>query len=123
MRRRPPRATCTGTLCPYTTLVRSARDWNDERPAQGRGRAAGNQRISDRMGRSATTSMTPIDNRSAEHTSELQSPMRISYAVFCWQKKNTTDQPDDASLSITRTPSSHHSRLLNTKQQRLHKHY
>src|SRR3546814_3152992 len=98
MIRRPPRSTRTDTLFPYTTLFRSpgrnaarrkfcrlgrcARNRDDEGRAQGRGRAAGSQRISDRMGRSASL------GRSEEHTSELQSLMRISYAVFCLKKKN-----------------------------------
>src|SRR3546814_3475163 len=69
MIRRPPRSTRTDTLFPYTTLFRSrvrAR-WD---PARRRARAA--------YGRGV---------RSEEHTSELQSLMRISYAVFCLKKK------------------------------------
>src|SRR3546814_1314208 len=68
MIRRPPRSTRTDTLFPYTTLFRSNRQWicHCEWPAQ---RAA-----------------HPLF-RSEEHTSELQSLMRISYAVFCLKKK------------------------------------
>src|SRR3546814_10223710 len=85
MIRRPPRSTRTDTLFPYTTLFRSVRDTpvtltvcyvegNDTHAAVG-------------------------DRRSEEHTSELQSLMRISYAVFCLKKKNkrhtaTTLGPD-----------------------------
>src|SRR3546814_5095336 len=105
MIRRPPRPTLTDTLFPYTTLFRSAararqtlvdaadrnlrlvaeRDQgvvealgrNIEVAAfRGRRRASGN----DGDGR---------DGRSEEHTSELQSLMRISYAVFCLKKKST----------------------------------
>src|SRR3546814_2334914 len=41
-------------------------------------------------GKAAARFAFPIDDRSEEHTSELQSLMRISYAVFCFKKKNTT---------------------------------
>src|SRR3546814_8028752 len=40
-----------------------------------------------RRGRQITIPRGAVENRSEEHTSELQSLMRISYAVFCWQKK------------------------------------
>src|SRR3546814_8253809 len=71
MIRRPPRSTRTDTLFPYTTLFRSsAAD------------AAGPADIG--VGFPATR--CPPD-RSEEHTSELQSLMRISYAVFCLKKK------------------------------------
>src|SRR3546814_10355220 len=77
MIRRPPRSTRTDTLFPYTTLFRSARRiiWPT------------------RTARRAITSRKKIwwtsSNawRSEEHTSELQSLMRISYAVFCLKKK------------------------------------
>src|SRR3546814_17624803 len=81
--RRPPRSTRTDTLFPYTTLFRSpARSVLDSR--------AGNsvsigQRF-DQMDQFAWY------GRSEEHTSELQSLMRISYAVFCLKKKNTLPQ-------------------------------
>src|SRR3546814_9289840 len=79
---RPPRSTRTDTLFPYTTLFRSARHRRyflfriDQQAA-----AAFRKAVSKRR-------------RSEEHTSELQSLMRISYAVFCLKKKkkvtNTT---------------------------------
>src|SRR3546814_1556190 len=80
MIRRPPRSTRTDTLFPYTTLFRSprpgqhAREFEDLDAVQGgcHGRA-GSQGMATR--------------RSEEHTSELQSLMRISYAVFCLKKK------------------------------------
>src|SRR3546814_10111483 len=108
MVRRPPRSTRTDTLLPYTTLFRSprvlsprARDRRapgaflrrdvaaaqgrrgvpprdrDQRGAGGRGRTASVRRRAHRH-----------HPRSEEHTSELQSLMRISYAVFCLKKKN-----------------------------------
>src|SRR3546814_3237785 len=96
MIRRPPRSTRTDTLFPYTTLFRSIavqnqREW---------------QRFCDHVllrpdlktdPRSATT-VNRVDNRpfvegrSEEHTSELQSLMRISYAVFCLKKNNKDKQ-------------------------------
>src|SRR3546814_7932232 len=71
MIRRPPRSTRTDTLFPYTTLFRSVRAV-DQRV----------QHLGAKIGR------VPVLERSEEHTSELQSLMRISYAVFCLKKKN-----------------------------------
>src|SRR3546814_1019169 len=68
MIRRPPRSTRTDTLFPYTTLFRS--------PGGGGGDDAGARR-----------QPVLLRGRSEEHTSELQSLMRISYAVFCLKKK------------------------------------
>src|SRR3546814_5797403 len=75
MIRRPPRSTRTDTLFPYTTLFRSivlppgeAQRSSTARPSPAPSRRAGSE-------------------RSEEHTSELQSLMRISYAVFCLKKK------------------------------------
>src|SRR3546814_1371155 len=70
MIRRPPRSTRTDTLFPYTTLFRS--------------HCRRHHRPRDRVG-PERASMT--SGRSEEHTSELQSLMRISYAVFCLKKK------------------------------------
>src|SRR3546814_4267394 len=70
MIRRPPRSTRTDTLFPYTTLFRSPH------------RA---DRRSSTMPHARGWSGMPV--RSEEHTSELQSLMRISYAVFCLKKK------------------------------------
>src|SRR3546814_7413503 len=88
MIRRPPRSTLTDTLFPYTTLFRSAAALDvRNRPRDGRRpglhQAAPRRQLHEgrpglrRGGRS----------RSEEHTSELQSLMRISYAVFCLKKK------------------------------------
>src|SRR3546814_15127465 len=77
MIRRPPRSTRTDTLFPYTTLFRSRR----EQP----GRDRADQSVGTRAGAGAGK------RRSEEHTSELQSLMRISYAVFCLKKKNRLD--------------------------------
>src|SRR3546814_3911544 len=106
MIRRPPRSTRTDTLFPYTTLFRSAhrvrlfrggfgrafifgqpaikihkrfiRKYAKPRGYVGRGKAR-------RHGEQHSARL-----RSEEHTSELQSLMRISYAVFCLKKKKTT---------------------------------
>src|SRR3546814_4822786 len=76
MIRRPPRSTRTDTLFPYTTLFRStacSREWM--------------MMTRSLMARMTVKSGTPKGPRSEEHTSELQSLMRISYAVLCLKKK------------------------------------
>src|SRR3546814_4738944 len=101
MRRLPPRSTRTDTLFPYTTLFRSHR-------ALVRGEPAGHRHLDrdrteigesakrkggdrDRGHRHVALHLAEVDEsdefRSEEHTSELQSLMRISYAVFCLKKK------------------------------------
>src|SRR3546814_2722648 len=77
MIRRPPRSTRTDTLFPYTTLFRSGRAARCGAVA-----APGSPRRRRRCCR-----RRPAPCRSEEHTSELQSLMRISYAVFCLKKK------------------------------------
>src|SRR3546814_2723674 len=112
MIRRPPRSTRTDTLFPYTTLFRSI---DGVTPAELIAQANRNCRVPFTttsymrgMGTNVTRWATfdndclfrtftggddarpyPTDGRSEEHTSELQSLMRISYAVFCWKKKKT----------------------------------
>src|SRR3546814_12361472 len=85
MIRRPPISTRTDTLFPYTTLFRSRRRGVAARPPR---RPA----VQGRAGHSRARPRRPAagDQRSEEHTSELQSLMRISYAVFCLKKKNNT---------------------------------
>src|SRR3546814_10869563 len=90
MIRRPPRSTRTDTLFPYTTVFRSvvavqatddeatAVEVDDPRLAAIAGRAVAAQR----------------HRRSEEHTSELQSLMRISYAVFCLKTKDHQHKSD-----------------------------
>src|SRR3546814_1130143 len=104
MIRRPPRSTRTDTLFPYTTLFRSlglvddvqAVDARDER--EGTEVARGivellreEQRLAIEPAKvlAAAGGKAGRRIRSEEHTSELQSLMRISYAVFCLQKKNS----------------------------------
>src|SRR3546814_10340105 len=119
MRRRPPRSTRTATLFPYTTLFRSgqagvlalavegeAADREDRidgcllvfeevvahhvqrllRARQGAARRSLDQR------EHCTLVFLGEEARSEEHTSELQSLMRISYAVFCLKKKTHSQQ-------------------------------
>src|SRR3546814_20757310 len=82
MIRRPPRSTRTDTLFPYTTLFRSRR-----RVSQcGLGVPA--PRGPELQKKRCSPLNRPGRTRSEEHTSELQSLMRISYAVFCLKKKN-----------------------------------
>src|SRR3546814_1815996 len=103
MIRRPPRSTRTDTLFPYTTLFRSLASKGYETALQQS--REGNLQASqltlaqslDRLKEaSARCGNTPgcdpqrfFSTRSEEHTSELQSLMRISYAVFCLKKKTT----------------------------------
>src|SRR3546814_9139251 len=101
MIRRPPRSTRTDTLFPYTTLFRSLAQGRQRlqggrvgvhraeaggRNTGGGGNAVGHGAIiaPDRHGGNPAM---PRSARSEEHTSELQSLMRISYAVFCLKKK------------------------------------
>src|SRR3546814_3148048 len=92
MIRRPPRSTRTDTLFPYTTLFRSRRREADRELApQHRGRGeelrAGGREPLERPADEVEN--VGGERRSEEHTSELQSLMRISYAVFCLKKKTT----------------------------------
>src|SRR3546814_13148836 len=100
MIRRPPRSTRTDTLFPYTTLFRSPRTRRDRerrrsrecRPCHGKAQAAfprSRAKPSSHYRPAGRPSLRPPKwlRRSEEHTSELQSLMRISYAVFCLKKK------------------------------------
>src|SRR3546814_4024192 len=98
MIRRPPRSTRTDTLFPYTTLFRSKRrrPWRRGSGIQPKGSrsrtcaakvAAARSRVK-RPPLRASPFHAQLIQKSEEHTSELQSLMRISYAVFCLKKKN-----------------------------------
>src|SRR3546814_7933462 len=91
MIRRPPRSTRTDTLFPYTTLFRSL-VLCVVAEACGRHFALQCQRIFGVGHRLTSTNQCFVQSRSEEHTSELQSLMRISYAVFCLKKKKNTEQ-------------------------------
>src|SRR3546814_10586152 len=111
MIRRPPRSTRTDTLFPYTTLFRSqdlvitepdcgtTRGYSMKALLEGGevieplrdrilGRVAAIDIVNPETQETALTAGTLLDERSEEHTSEIQSLMRISYAVFCLKKKN-----------------------------------
>src|SRR3546814_10050742 len=101
MIRRPPRSTRTDTLFPYTTLFRSHEPslLQGRQHRRGRGgalsqRSGDGRRKGDDRRRHSQDGDWPAhasrsaDTRSEEHTSELQSLMRNSYAVFCLKKKN-----------------------------------
>src|SRR3546814_10169103 len=116
MYRRPPRSTRNDTLCPYTTLFRSvlhgghAHTWPlpnlvDKGVNLFAGLSAFYQRFCPHK-----KDVRITQDRSEEHTSELQSLMRNSYAVFCLkkQKKHTTQhatahKDNDTKTSITKT--------------------
>src|SRR3546814_2913157 len=103
MIRRPPRSTRTDTLFPYTTLFRSHRSYRDPaalrdsrfHPERWRRPRTASHRAECRFRSSGVRGHRPCprppesrrSTRSEEHTSELQSLMRISYAVFCLKKK------------------------------------
>src|SRR3546814_4342302 len=87
MIRRPPRSTRTDTLFPYTTLFRSPKDRDIAMVFQS---YALYPTMSVRDNIAFGLKMRKV--RSEEHTSELQSLMRISYAVFCLKKKTLTHQ-------------------------------
>src|SRR3546814_2858626 len=112
MIRRPPRSTRTDTLFPYTTLVRSIRDANaltlgTVTAGQLAATSTGTLNLAGTVDGGSHAALTSVDGdilidgtvsaqrvhldaggaRSEEHTSELQSLMRISYAVFCLKKK------------------------------------
>src|SRR3546814_6240017 len=88
MIRRPPRSTRTDTLFPYTTLFRS--DVQLVAPAL---HHPAQVQVGDLDPQPAALHEVQVAaGRSEEHTSELQSLMRISYAVFCLKKKTTARQ-------------------------------
>src|SRR3546814_4889009 len=121
MIRRPPRSTRTDTLFPYTTLFRSELlailfrqrprpDVGQPAPGIAAGRVVPQRLAVVRVGLVETAGVHQRDaqqdarGRSEEHTSELQSLMRISYAVFCLKKKITINTLVN---SIQRNTSTH----------------
>src|SRR3546814_4145698 len=116
MVRRPPGSTRTHTLFPYTTLcqsvVRSSVAASGENFARSRAIAAPSSPAS-RCGNASRAAALPGVNRSEEHTSELQSLMRISYAVFCLQKKK---HPNCYQHGIRQHPPAHDNKQLRPPQ-------
>src|SRR3546814_8002188 len=114
--RQPPRSTRTDTLYPYTTLFRSA-----DRPYPGlaghRQSARGNRghHLYAQGGiRNARPRVEQIAGRgrSEEHTSELQSLMRISYAAFCLNKKNNKASTQKKNYSYKISESSRYKYII-----------
>src|SRR3546814_7616043 len=111
MIRRPPRSTRTDTLFPYTTLFRSPLSYGPGGPWEyAGGRAHGRWQDGDGVAHrwpaqaeggagSATPRRASDPEGSEEHTSGLQSLMRISYAVFCLKKKTQTKANNDQTIS------------------------
>src|SRR3546814_1616828 len=112
MIRRPPRSTRTDTLFPYTTLFRSGH----------RGERAELLMIDpilhhlQHVARSFREHVETRVARSEEHTSELQSLMRISYAVFCLKKKKNECQAAIIRYQITARLDSHRTVLTTSEQ-------
>src|SRR3546814_7301592 len=93
MIRRPPRSTRTDTLFPYTTLFRSGligADLHGLRPRREQAKTLILQGNPGQNSGAPGANLLRLRARSEEHTSELQSLMRISYAVFCLKKKKKT---------------------------------
>src|SRR3546814_4234545 len=94
MIRRPPRSTRTDTLFPYTTLFRSKS--NRKTPLF-------LLKYFQAWLLTALSYQSIQLHRSEEHTSELQSLMRISYAVFCLKKKNIQTKTTEHKTNIVKT--------------------
>src|SRR3546814_2934378 len=111
MIRRPPRSTRTDTLFPYTTLFRSDRRLRGARQPRRRRRSQpARHAVPGRL--SPAISLC----RSEEHTSELQSLMRISYAVFCLTKKKKSHiLPDSSHITLTTSDQTHTLANITTK--------
>src|SRR3546814_10077794 len=91
----PPSATRTYTLFPYTTLLRSPRQGEPDRHAVGNP-GSRRARPQERLSRGDVASLgrnRGQHDRTEEHTYELQSLMRSSYAVFCLKKKTKLISP------------------------------
>src|SRR3546814_1642505 len=109
MIRRPPRSTRTDTLFPYTTLFRSQIGYKGKYYVELQGRNDWNSTLPPSNnsyfypGVSFTWNFSD-DIRSEEHTSELQTLMRISYAVFCLKKKNIQKLKQSYTQTINSPP-------------------
>src|SRR3546814_4893137 len=100
MIRRPPRSTRTDTLLPYTTLFRS----QDDQCQNAHAHASLGDRRSPCRSLSVRDRLSDPYDRSEEHTSELQSLMRTSYAVFCLKKQTTHHQQRKIGRQPVSTP-------------------
>src|SRR3546814_3061608 len=115
MIRRPPRSTRTDTLFPYTTLFRSdeaeagrgEEHPQQELPDRPATRDAGDEHADERRPGHPPAPVEQCPRRSEEHTSELQSLMRNSYAVFCLQKKKPPTHHTSARPNRSKRRTSH----------------
>src|SRR3546814_6570425 len=116
MIRRPPRSTRTDTPFPYTTLFRS-RYYGGSYPLAVVAYNAGPGNVNKWL----RANGDPRNGRSEEHTSELQSLMRISYAVFCLKKKHhshrqTIHQVTFVTHNRDKQPSRHHNSITSHRE-------
>src|SRR3546814_1093482 len=120
---RPPRSTRTDTLFPYTTLFRSSIRFQIRIARQPPAKTVyqrilkpfptvmllsgqdndSNLFVEATLLRSDNEVKGPYPQRSEEHTSELQSLMRISYAVFCWKKKTNKIKIKHQTITLNKT--------------------
>src|SRR3546814_7809109 len=107
MIRRPPRSTRTDTLFPYTTLFRSCPAKSPPASPASTATAFSPSPRSPRANASSNTRASAGPTRSEEHTSELQSLMRISYAVFCLKTKKQKIQPLSINIHTNHHTSNH----------------
>src|SRR3546814_8812565 len=114
MQRRPPRSTRTDTLFPYTTLFRSERRMTLTDLSERVGLTLANLSIL-KTGKARAIRFSRL--RSEEHTSELQSLMRISYAVFCLKKKKHKQITLTTHSQIYRSKPYYHATRLNRCEQ------
>src|SRR3546814_6961141 len=112
MIRRPPRTTRTDTLFPYTTLFRSGladqQVLDIDAELGGIGRVERVLGVDESAGAAGLLALGDGLQRSEEHTSELQSLMRISYAVFCLKKKKMNTSPLHLQTAANTTIQLHH---------------
>src|SRR3546814_5758019 len=117
MIRRPPRSTRTDTLFPYTTLFLSVHLAHDRRQVAGhpQGQPAPAVVVERDAAAAHARRIDVRALRSEEHTSELQSLMRISYAVFCLkkQKKRVTTETDEISAITMKQCVTHNDDAIN----------
>src|SRR3546814_6819013 len=114
MIRRPPGSTRTDTLFPYTTLFRSADDAAVRPFDEHVGAMAVDVHQLHRVQFGHRPDLRREHLRSEEHTSELQSLMRISYAVFCLKKKTAATAKSDTHAH-RRQPQKHHSTAVHAQ--------
>src|SRR3546814_2443504 len=119
MIRRPPRSTRTDTLFPYTTLFRSAlfagersrfpKELKDDDAGHDEGRHLTLACYGMLPATRITDVLSQVERwtRSEEHTSELQSLMRISYAVFCLKKKKKTKHKENTRHNVENRNTQH----------------